>query len=85
MELGQVVLTKNAADKLKQEEVRDVLNRYINKDWGELDKEDWEANDHALENNGRILASYSLDENRKVWIITEWDRSATTILLPEDY
>lgn len=62
------------------------LYRYINCDWGDTCDVDKAANDEALVAGDRILAVY---ENKKlgktIWIITEWDRSVTTILFPEDY
>jgi hypothetical protein len=54
-------------------------------DWGDVDADDWKENDHSVKNGYRILSSY-VDRNvEKFWIITEADRSATTILLPEEY
>ena len=47
--------------------------------------EDWAANDRALTDGDRLLSSYLTDGGTKVWIITEWDRSITTVLLPEEY
>jgi len=65
-------------------EVREALQKYICSDWGECDKEDWRANDEALELGNRILASYTTSKG-KIWIITEANRSYTTILFPSDY
>ena len=51
-----------------------------------VDKEDWAANDRALKDGERLLSAYALPETgEKVWVITEWDRSATTLLLPSEY
>jgi hypothetical protein len=61
------------------------LQRHQRCDWGVVDKEDWESNDWSLENDERILSAYRLANGVKVWIITESDRSTTTILLPEEY
>ena len=63
----------------------EFLDRHVKGDWGELDEEDRQANDDALIDGSRILSSYRLSNGTKIWIITEWDRSATTCLLPEDY
>ena len=66
---------------------RDVmgsLRRFSRYDWGELDFEDIETNNHALLYGERILAAYDTCEG-KIWIITEWDRSATTVLFPDEY
>ncbi len=54
-------------------------------DWGEVCVEDWDANELALQNGTRLLSTYTSTAGIKFWIITEWDRSITTILLPEDY
>lgn len=73
--------------------------RYLNEDWGDLDAEDKEANTNAVESgDDRILASYEFpldaswktlnswgEQENKIWIITEWDRSVTTILFPGEY
>lgn len=62
-----------------------LLARHTHGDWGDVCIEDQEANDQALLTGRRLLSSYNLPNNRKVWVITEADRSVTTILLPEDY
>lgn len=62
-----------------------LLGRHIHGDWGNLPAEDQTANELALLTGKRLLSSYDLPDRRKVWIITEADRSVTTILLPDDY
>lgn len=73
---------------------QEFLNRHRNGDWGDLVQEDKELNEEALLSDGRLLSSYNLNEEMKskissndvkVYIITEWDRSATTILFPSEY
>lgn len=61
------------------------LELYERCNWGDTCKEDQKLNNRALIDNTRILAVYKIDENLKIWIITEHDRSYTTILLPEEY
>lgn len=61
-----------------------LLVRHVNGDWGDVYLEDGEANDEAVKSGDRILSVYRL-AGEKVWIITEADRSATTVLLPEEY
>ena len=61
------------------------FERYINCDWGEMCDEDKELNNEALTTQDRIMASYEKEGMPKIWIITEWDRSATTILFPSEY
>jgi hypothetical protein len=62
-----------------------VLARHANGDWGELDEHDRRANEYALKHGLRVLSAYTLSSGEKIWIITEADRSTTTILLPEEY
>lgn len=86
--LGQVLITPGAIEALAAEKAspRLFLARHQRGDWGEMDAGDWSANDQALYQEERILSSYVLPETaRRLWIITEWDRSATTILLPSEY
>ena len=64
--------------------VRTSYIRHISGDWGDLDERDKKANDEALKTDDRILSTYNMD-NRKIYIITEWDRSATTIMFADEY
>lgn len=83
--LGQLLITQGALKVLDREEVRKALSRHVNGDWGEVGPEDWAENDYSLANGFRILSAYTTRKGIKFWIITEADRSATTILLPEEY
>ena len=83
--LGQVVATANAARTLPQSEVIDALRRHATGDWGDVDTEDHESNNRAIRDGDRLLSVYHTIDGTKFWIITEWDRSVTTVLLPEDY
>jgi len=82
--LGQVVITPNALEKLKSDDILNALNRHIVGDWGELDDEDRQTNDAALQAGDRLLSAYRSGDT-KFWIITESTREVTTVLLPEDY
>lgn len=82
--LGQVVTTANASLRLSTEEVLTALARHASGDWGDLCPEDALANNDALDQGGRLFSAYGQGETR-FWIITEEDRSVTTVLLPEDY
>jgi len=62
----------------------EILKRHMNCDWGDLSKDDKKENDYSVDKHLRIFSSYNTKFG-KVWIITEADRSATTILLPSDY
>jgi hypothetical protein len=84
-ELGQLVSTPNALNKLEHRDIVTGLNRHIRGDWGELDAEDKQANDRALVQGTRLFSGYRSVGGVRFWIITEWDRSVTTVLLPEDY
>ena len=83
-QLGQVVITPNALEKLKSDDILNSLNRHILGDWGELDAEDRQTNDEALQSGDRLLSAYRSGQT-KFWIITEASREVTTVLLPEDY
>jgi hypothetical protein len=82
--LGQVAISANASLRLSTEEVIAALRRHGTGDWGDLCPEDALANDTALDSGGRLFSAYGQGETR-FWIITEADRSVTTVLLPEDY
>ncbi|PHN53589.1 hypothetical protein AO268_11470 [Pseudomonas sp. ICMP 8385] len=61
------------------------LLRHLNGDWGDICPEDWEENQSALELGNRLLSVYHVAPELTLWIITEWDRSVTTMLLPDEY
>lgn len=82
---GEIVVTANAMSKLSAQEIARGLSRHLFGDWGEVCDDDWESNDEALQNGNRLHSVYSTSEGVTFWIITECDRSVTTILLPEDY
>lgn len=85
VQLGQVVATANAAETLPQNEIIAALRRHSIGDWGDVDDEDRETNNRAIQHGDRLLSVYHTIDGIKFWIITEWDRSLTTVLLPEDY
>jgi hypothetical protein len=82
---GQVVMTTNAMQTLRDDEVGTALADHMHGDWGDVCPEDRAANERALANGGRLFSVYHDGSGVKFWIITEADRSATTVLLPEDY
>ena len=61
------------------------MRRHLCGDWGDLDECDKQANEDALIHGDRILSHYKLGGGRRIYIITEWDRSSTCIMLPEEY
>jgi hypothetical protein len=85
--LGQVVATPGALEALQAagKDPKEYLQRHSRGDWGELSPEDVQANHQALQDGSRIVSAYKVTPTLKVWLITEWDRSATTILLPSEY
>lgn len=89
--LGRIVMTKGIAELIKNgefeyDEIAGCLLKHRSGDWGDLCEDDKRMNDWGVELGGRILSCYHIGKNKdKIWIITEWDRSVTTILLPEEY
>lgn len=84
--LGQIVSTPGALALLDQMAVNayELIQRHQHGDWGNVPPEDAAENENAILNGNRILSSYELG-NKQIWILTERDRSATTLLLPEEY
>jgi hypothetical protein len=83
--MGLLCITRTALDTLHMADVYAAIHRHSAADWGEVCDEDRAANDYSLEHDLRLLSSYTDRLRTKFWIITEADRSATTILLPDDY
>ena len=83
--LGQTVITANAKAVLPELDVVLALQRHQAGDWGELEEHDRQMNEEGLRNEGRLFSVYKSVRDQKFYIITEWDRSITTVLLPEDY
>ena len=88
LSLGRVLATPGDLRVLLQtgEDPLRLLARHASGDWGELDAQDRRENQRSLKNGWRVLSSYPIGESgQKVWVITEADRSCTTILLPSEY
>ena len=90
-ELGQVLETRTIRE-LRYEDndfndfVRKSFERHCNGDWGDLCKEDKASNDKGLKNgDDRLFSKYNYKDGISIYIITEWDRSATTVLFPDEY
>lgn len=83
--LGRTVATPHVLDTVPQEEIFAALRRHQNCDWGDVSPQDKWSNDRAVKGEERLFSVYHSKKGIKFWIITEWDRSATTVLLPEDY
>ena len=82
--LGQIVITANASATLDPADVQQGLGRHARGDWGDICPEDRGLNELSLKEGSRLLSVYQSGANR-FWIITEADRSVTTVLMPEDY
>ena len=83
--IGRILATPNALEKLKPPEILLAIQRHQAGDWGDVDKHDRQANDQALIEGARLLSVYYAENKCRFWLITEADRSVTTVLLPEDY
>tara|TARA_R110002072_G_scaffold121342_2_gene255039 strand:+ start:9516 stop:9806 length:291 start_codon:yes stop_codon:yes gene_type:complete len=83
--LGHLVSTPAALEAIPADEMQKALSRHAQCDWGDCGPEDWEENEVALRDGFRLFSVYRSEAGTKFWIITEADRSATTVLLPEDY
>lgn len=83
--LGQTLATRGALTELTADDVLAGLKRHVNGDWGDLGAEDIAANDAALRDGDRLVSAYHSSTGVKFYVITEWDRSATTVLLPYEY
>ena len=91
--LGQLVMTRGVNDRVAESEefavfVWQSLKRHANGDWGKIGKEDRQENEFSLNKHLRLFSAYIYEERGRtfeIYIITEADRSATTILFPEEY
>ena len=91
--LGQIVATPGALAATTDTRRLEYLKRHSIGDWGQVCGEDWKTNDQAVEDGDRILSAYPIDPTKPckgfgdntLWIITEADRSVTTLLLPDEY
>lgn len=85
--LGRTVATPWALETLENlgVEPTSLLDRHVSGDWSDMAREDQQANMQALKEGSRVFSSYKLPPDTIIWIITEADRSSTTIMLPEEY
>jgi len=88
--LGQLVFTRGINDKVAADVqfarfVTESLRRHAKGDWGDLCQEDRKENELSLKKGFRLLSAYERNGLPKIWIITEADRSATTVLFPDEY
>lgn len=83
--LGRIVATSNALSRLSQDDILAAIRRHQAGDWGDLDDEDKRENQLSLEKGFRLFSVYHATSGVKFYVITESDRSVTTVLLPQDY
>lgn len=85
--LGQVVATPGALAALEKagQSPAEFLSQHVRGEWGDVPEEDRRENQFSLERGFRLLSSYRTNAGEKIWVITEADRSATTLLLPSEY
>jgi hypothetical protein len=82
--LGRMVMTLGVQTSIPMDEIIAALSRHAAGDWGAVDAEDVTANDQAVNREERLLSAYETSAGR-IWILTEADRSITTVLLPDEY
>lgn len=82
---GKFFATPGAIQDIPPAEMADAMYRHLRGDWGNVGIVDWKANETALEDGSRLFSVYRTKAGTKFWIITESDRSATTVLLPSEY
>ena len=85
---GQLVMTRDVHDLVEQGRLDPAryLVRHLKGDWGDISDRDWQSNDTALKRgDDRLFSTYDVAPDLTLWIITEWDRSVTTLMLPGDY
>lgn len=85
--LGQLLATPGVLSAAEEagDDLLPYVSRHVRGDWGVVGPEDWRANERALQDGTRLFSAYLLKDGTKIWIITEADRTATTILLPAEY
>lgn len=83
--IGRLLATPGVLEAVSAPDISLALQRHLLCDWGDICQEDKHHNDRALIDGERLLSAYHTPEGVKFWIITEADRSATTVLLPEEY
>jgi hypothetical protein len=85
--LGKLVATPGALAALQKarQSPADFLSLHVRAQWGDIPEEDRRENDYSLQHGFRLLSSYRTNANETIWVVTESDRSVTTLLLPSEY
>lgn len=84
IQLGRVLATAGVLAEIDRMDLVEPIHRHMGGDWGDIDPADWKTNDAAAREGDRVLSAYNV-KGRKIWIITEADRSSTTVLFPSEY
>ena len=85
--LGHIFMTPGAEAALEEADQTpfEFFQRHVRGDWGDLDEHDRQLNEASVDGEGRLLSVYHTSRHTKLYVITEWDRSVSTILLPSEY
>ena len=83
-ELGRLLATPGALHAVSKDEVTEAIARHLSGDWGDLCPQDTADNEFGLTHSGRLCSRYYTEDGTLFYVITEWDRSVTTVLLPEE-
>jgi hypothetical protein len=83
-DLGQVVTTRSVAESVDPSKIASMIRNHITGDFGVLENEDIDSNKQAIEQGDRVLSAYMV-QGQKVYVVTEWDRSYTTVLYADEY
>ena len=83
--MDNLVITRGAAAELTPDDLIESLTRHLSGDWGDVDLQDRKRNDLACAYSGRVVSVYHGENGARFYVITEADRSVTTILLPSEY
>ena len=84
-ELGKLVATPDVLAAVPRSVIDLAVARHLSGDWGDMSDADKQTNEQALKDGGRLFSAYQVREDTRIWIITEADSSASTVLLPSDY
>lgn len=82
---GKLVATPKVLSMIPRNWILNAINRHLNGDWGDVPPADKKENDYALKAGDRLLSAFHMPDGQKIWIITEADRSVTTVLFPNEY
>jgi hypothetical protein len=82
---GSIYKTPGTRETIPNHELLAALTRHIHCDWEDCSPDDWAENDFSVDKDLRLFSVYHSSDGTKFWIITEADRSATTVLLPDEY